>query len=873
MEQRSAAAPDEHPSSQWPWRAYAALAAVAVVTILLIAYAFHKGLRAGRTLAPQVSATTEIKLQATLGHLWFTEILAGDEQEPIEKVWEHFNAADGYVRAMLDGGETIEGDHLVPLTDAKLREEVATVGRTLADFREITRDHWQHRDIARSGSPLDQECDEAFARFLEQAGRLEAALRKSVEREVTVFRQLQTTSIALTVGLFLLAGYYIHTDYREQKLHEAAVAQSRAFLQTVIDAIPESVIVMNADHRIVMANRTARAAAPQEDPVALRMPCHQLLHRVDEPCSGREHPCPLAEVLAAKKVATVEHIHPDASGEERTVEVTASPILNASGEVVQIVESCRDITERLMTMKRLAKSEARFRDLVEGTRDLVTQVDGQGRFTYVNHAAREMLGLIPEECIGLSAFDFIHPEDRESTVKAFNSWASSKVPTAVIENRQVSRKGTVRSVFWAISLHFDENNNVIEINSIGRDITERKRAMEERRKFEAQLQHAQKLESLGVLAGGIAHDFNNLLVAILGNADLALMDMSQAAPARRSVEEIRKAAIRASELTNQMLAYSGKGRFIVRAVSLNELVEELGHLLQVSISKKTVLKLNLAADLPAVKADVSQLRQVVMNLITNAADAIGEASGAINITTGVLEASKEYIDEMAVGENLPAGYYVYLEVSDTGCGMDNETKARLFDPFFTTKFTGRGLGLAAVLGIVRGHAGAIRVYSEPGRGSTFKVLLPCTSDHAEALGRTERSAPADWHGSGTILVVDDEDTVRSVTKMMLTRLGFDVLTAEDGVRALDVFRRRADEIVCVLLDMTMPRMGGEEAFRELRQIRRDVKVILCSGYNEQDATNRFAGKGLAGFMQKPYQMEILSRKLRAALEGDVPSSD
>ena len=372
-----------------------------------------------------------------------------------------------------------------------------------------------------------------------------------------------------------------------------------------------------------------------------------------------------------------------------------------------------------------------------------------------------------------------------------------------------------------------------------------------------------------MLAGGIAHDFNNLLVAILGYADLALLDLPSTAPARAKVEEIKKASMRASQLTSQMLAYSGKGRFVVEPVDLSELVTEMSHLLEISKSKKVVLRYDLAENLPLVEGDATQLGQVVMNLITNAAEAIGDRSGVIALHTGVMEASREYLADIGLGEQLPPGYYAYLEVSDTGCGMDKEMQQRMFEPFFTTKFTGRGLGLSALLGIVRGHQGAVKVYSEPGKGTTIKVLLPCMDLDAGEPPRKDTSATdgETWQGSGTVLIADDEEAVRTVGKMMLSSIGFDVLTACDGQEAVDVYRENVGKIRAVLLDMTMPRLSGEETFRELRQIDPDVQVVLCSGYNEQEAINHFTGKGLAGFIQKPYDIQTLIAKFRQVLEG------
>jgi CheY-like chemotaxis protein len=365
-------------------------------------------------------------------------------------------------------------------------------------------------------------------------------------------------------------------------------------------------------------------------------------------------------------------------------------------------------------------------------------------------------------------------------------------------------------------------------------------------------------------------------MAILGNADLAMDELAPYAPARDNVAEILKASKRAAELSKQMLAYSGRGRFVVEPIELNEFVEEMGHLLEVSISKKVVLKYNFADNLPAFDGDAAQIRQVIMNLITNASEAIGDASGVIALSTGAMDCDRAYLDSVdeilraGLDEPLGEGLYAYFEVADTGCGMDTETIKKIFDPFFTTKFTGRGLGMAAVLGIVRGHRGAIKVHSEVGKGTTFKVLFPASELTAgdAAAQRRDVSESDTWRGRGTILIADDEETVCAVGKQMLHKMGFDVLTAVDGRQAIEVFGAQGDDIVCVLLDLTMPHMDGEEAFRELRRICPDVSVILCSGYNEQDATQRFAGKGLTGFVQKPYDMAELKKKLIEILPDD-----
>jgi PAS domain S-box-containing protein len=396
---------------------------------------------------------------------------------------------------------------------------------------------------------------------------------------------------------------------------------------------------------------------------------------------------------------------------------------------------------------------------------------------------------------------------------------------------------------------------------------QRKLAEEERLRLEAQIRHTQKLESLGVLAGGIAHDFNNLLTGVLGNLDLALM-LEPGSRVHEHIREARASAERAADLSRQMLAYSGKGSFVIQPVDLNELVTEIGNLLEVSVSKKVALSYDLARDLPPVVADVTQLHQVVLNLITNASDSIGDEGGVVTLRTGTRRCDRGYLSTTYLDDHLPDGEYVFLEVCDTGCGMDRETLLRIFDPFFTTKFTGRGLGLASALGIIRGHSGAIKVESEPGAGTTFVVLLPA----AEATAAKRPAALPEVMAepaSGTILLVDDEAAVREIGTRLLEQAGFRVVGAADGCQAIDYYREHADEVSCVLLDLTMPRMDGEETYRELKRIRDDVRVVLSSGFSEQDVVSRFGGEAISGFVQKPYKFDRLVAEVQAAARGNA----
>jgi signal transduction histidine kinase len=418
-----------------------------------------------------------------------------------------------------------------------------------------------------------------------------------------------------------------------------------------------------------------------------------------------------------------------------------------------------------------------------------------------------------------------------------------------------------------------DDPDIAEIVATFRDVTqqvelqtERQRLSEARQLLELRAQESQKLESLGVLAGGIAHDFNNLLMVMLGGVSLvrSALDTGHTHNALEHIEPIEQAARRATDLCRQLLAYAGKGRFVLERTNLNRLIEETQHLLQLSVSKKAVLRFHLTPDLLPIIADATQMRQVLMNLIINASDAIGDRSGTISIITGTVNADRAYLDTTFLAPEIPAGHYVYLEVSDTGCGMSTETQARIFEPFYTTKFTGRGLGLAAVLGIVRGHKGALKVYSELDKGSSFKFLLPAAND-APAPTKSLRPGPAAFTQHGLVLVVDDEAAVRSITQRLIETLGFTTLAAGDGAEAIRVFREHRSQIVCVLMDLTMPSLDGEEALKELRRIDPHVRVLLMSGYNAQDAVARFTGKSSAGFIQKPFTLRELEDRLHALL--------
>ncbi|OGB91233.1 MAG: hypothetical protein A2Z31_07305 [candidate division NC10 bacterium RBG_16_65_8] len=524
--------------------------------------------------------------------------------------------------------------------------------------------------------------------------------------------------------------------------------------------------------------------------------------------------------------------------------------------------------ELLATRQGLEAERQRYQDLFEFAPDGYLVTDADGTIQEANEVAARLLGVRQDFLVGKPFVVFVAGEAHR-TFSAYLALARlhDGRPERVAEWQTTvqPRSGPPFPVTLTTGRIRDPKGHLVGLRWLLRDGTERVRTEVARRQWEAQLQHTQRLESLGVLAGGIAHDFNNLLTGVLGSAELALLRLPPDAPARPEVEQIVTAAHRAADLTGQMLAYSGRGTFRVQPILLPALIREMEPLLRASLPKTCALDFHLGESLPAIEADATQLRQVVMNLVLNAGEAIGDAAGVITVRVGVRECDRAYLAGGVLDKEILEGPYVAFEVTDTGCGMSEETQARIFEPFFTTKFTGRGLGLAAVLGIMRGHHGTIRVTSAPGRGTRIEALFPPTKRPA-IIPQVPAPVPPAWRGEGTILVVDDEAHIRAGVAQVLEHTGFTVLTAPDGQEAVAVFREHAETVRAVLLDLTMPHLDGAATARELRRIRPDVRIVLTSGYTVEEATRQFTDRDLIGFLQKPYALKDLLTAMRGALE-------
>jgi PAS domain S-box-containing protein len=650
----------------------------------------------------------------------------------------------------------------------------------------------------------------------------------------------------------------IAVDITEWNRARKALRESEEKYRAVFQNTGSATVIINKDMTIELVNRGfERLSGYSAEEISGKMKWTAFVHPSDLQMMVGYHKERRLQERSAPNEYEFGFVNRD--GERRDVHLQVDLIPGTDNSVCSLL----DITELKNMQDKLHRSVRNMDTLLRTMPDMMFVLDREGRYLDYWVDDEKVLAIPPDRILGSSISDLGLPEDKLDEIMTVLDRTLETCTIQSVEYQLELSSGTGH--FEArLSPYGDEG-----VIAVVRDITDRREAERKRLELEGRIQHTQKLESLGVLAGGIAHDFNNILMTILGNADLAMMSLPDTSGARNFLSEIIRAASTASDLARQMLAYSGRSEFEIQSLDLNGIVLELTHMLEVSISKKAVLKFRLASELPRVMADSAQIRQIIMNLITNASEAIGERSGYISITTGAMYCDSEYLATTELTDEIPEDLYVYLEVADTGSGMDDSVKSQIFEPFFTTKYTGRGLGLSSVLGIVRGHRGAIKVYSEPGEGTTFKVLFPACKGEEDGYSDGSAGTEAEgWKGSGTVLFADDEDTVVAIGRRMLENMGFHVVTAEDGKQAVDKFRENADSIELVILDLTMPHLSGDEVYREIRRIRDGVPVIVSSGFSQKDVMHRFAGKHLHGFIQKPYRARELRKLIREVLERD-----
>ncbi|HEY7389367.1 MAG TPA: PAS domain-containing protein [Bryobacteraceae bacterium] len=652
------------------------------------------------------------------------------------------------------------------------------------------------------------------------------------------------TPLGLTVAV---------SDVTERKRLSEELKRQEMLLRLVIDALPREVLYIDREYRYRFANRVSgewfqRPASDFEGRKIREVLGDAIFERVRKR---------VERALAGEQVEFEEHVHyPD---RERDVHVNYVPDREPDGVIHGVVVLVQDVTERKRAERALRDSEERFRRMVEIAAEGIWMVDTTGKTSFVNDRMASILGYTKEEMLGRSGFDFLDPEERDGARRGFEACKTGHcIPQ---EFRARHKDGSIVWLDIAGSPMCDDTGAATEILLMCTDVTEHK-------KDEQQLRQTQKLESLGILAGGVAHDFNNLLTGIIGNASLVLGSLEPESRSHERVQAVITASERAAQLTRHLLTYAGKDQGKLQALDLAVAARELLPLLTASIPKLVQLSLEAEDNVPSVQADPAQLQQVMMNLVINAGESIRERTpGEVRVAVRRHNLQPEDYRDAVVPIERGDREYVSFSVTDSGAGMDAATQARIFDPFFTTKFHGRGLGLAAVLGIVKAHRGTITVRTAPGKGSVFTVLLPASQAATRRVDVPKPRAPGkDETGLGAVLFVDDDPALRTFAQEALEEQGYRVLLAENGRQAIAVLTAHP-EVDAVVLDLAMPVMGAETAGPMMRSLRPDVPLIVSSGYPESDALERVGQDVATAFLEKPYRVDALVSKVEEALRS------
>ncbi|MFT3867115.1 MAG: PAS domain S-box protein [Nibricoccus sp.] len=685
-----------------------------------------------------------------------------------------------------------------------------------------------------------------------------ALLREWFQRARLIERQVNRRTITLQE-----TQQRLEDDIRRRQQTEELLRASEQQLNSLMENSPGAIYVKDVDGRYLAVNRRfTQLHGRSRDDFIGRSDFELFPPEIAQRVRKSD-----AQVMASTDPVEMEESFQLVDGVHVNL-VHKFPLIDTAGAVHGVCAIASDITERKRAEAEVRESRRQVESLLGQLPGMAFRFSNDGRLTpvYVSRGAAGLTGHTARDFLEkhISLEEIIHPDDRQM-VRAAISAAVKKRRSFEVEYRLIDRAGREKWVLERGQGIHDEFGALLFIEGLAIDITQRKDAESEKLLVERRLLEGQKLESIGVLAGGIAHDFNNLLTGIIGNANLASLDLPPQSPIRNNLRQIEIASQRAAELCQQMLAYAGKGRFIIQPVEIGQLVKSTVPLLQASISKRAKLRFELEADLPAVQSDPTQMRQIIMNLVINASEALGEKDGEIALTTNLVRPASDWFEGAALAPPDINQDFVRLEVRDTGSGMSSETLAKIFEPFFTTKFTGRGLGLAAVLGIIRSHKGGLLVRSAVGKGSTFAIFFPADPKRRIENAPSRNTTNTPWQRSGHVLVVDDEPHVLKVATGMLMASGMTFETACDGYEALDFYRANPDRFNLVLLDMTMPRLSGEETLQQLREIRPNVRVLFMSGYNRREVVDALPGRNTLGFMQKPFTLSILRENLQIML--------
>lgn len=651
-----------------------------------------------------------------------------------------------------------------------------------------------------------------------------------------------------------------HRDITSRKEAELALKESEARFRSLYENMSIGIYRTNPEGEILMAN-----------PALIKMLEFSSFEELAERNLQENGFSPLCSrqdfIDVIEKNGLVENnesVWITSKGRTLFVKESAHRIEDENNKTLYYEGTVVDITEKANAEKALRESEERFRRIIETAHAGYFRLDSGGKISSVNQAWLEMHGYQSEQEVIGKPYSIVHVSDEKEKAIEYNMkmLKGENIPGG--EFKRVCKDGSIGYQTYSVKPVI-KDGEIIGVEGFIIDTTAVKAAQEERKKLELSLLQIQRQESLGVLAGGIAHDFNNLLQSILGNSNLALMDLPGSSPVREYVKEIEKEAKRAANLTRQLLAYSGKGKFVTESVNLSQIIIDSEEILRISASKNISFNFNLKKDIPLINADPSQVRQVLFSLVTNSSEAIGEkANGKVKISTGVKYCNASYLENCCIKEDQAEGDFVFIEISDNGSGIAADMLDRIFDPFFSTKFTGRGLGLAAVLGIVQGHDGVLKVQSLAGKGTTMTVLFPALKQE-NVRARELAVDKAERKDAKNILIVDDEPSIIKLAVKILETEGYNVFKATDGAEAVELFRNNARKIRIVVLDLNMPNMDGEEAAGEILKIKNDTLILISSGFTDHEASEHFTGKNIAGFIQKPYRPKELIDKIEGLI--------
>jgi len=624
----------------------------------------------------------------------------------------------------------------------------------------------------------------------------------------------------------------------------------------VLDAISDPVLIIDKDYKIVFVNNAALELCGVSSEEVIGRNCHEISHHCPMPCVPPET-CPHRAVFATGKSSQVKHKHCCPEGKETIFSITASPIKDADGNVVRMLEVLRDITEAENTASALQKSEALMKNILESVDEGFIIIDSDFKIISANKAYCKQVKCINENIVGKHCYEVSHHREKP----CFEAG----------EECAPSRTFKTGNPSLAIHTHYDSEDNPVYIETRSYPIKDQSGAVTavietlnnitEVRKLEEQLRHAQKMEAIGTLAGGIAHDFNNILSAITGYGSLMEMQLKAEDPSLPYLREMLAASERAARLTRGLLAFSRKQVMDLKAVNVHTIISDFRKMIERIIGEDIELRVTADPEVLVVKADTGQIEQVLMNLATNARDAMPHG-GSLTIELGSMTMDDYFINANGFGE---PGKYAVLSISDTGTGMDEATRMRIFEPYFTTKELGRGtgLGLSIAFGIVKQHKGFLKCQSVSGKGTTFKIYLPVAA--ALATQGKEKSMTSPARGAETILIAEDDPTVRNLTRQLLNEFGYSVIEAVDGEDAVSKFKENQDRIKLLLLDVIMPKRNGKEVYEEIKAIRPDVKTIFVSGYAMDLMQDKGVDDGSA-FLQKPVQPKNLLIKIRDVLD-------